>query len=164
MITMGDSVGVQIAQGLDEAAGTKPQSNNRTTLKCEWGDHPAIVLNDLGNGNALATYRLLGMLGKVGKGKWRPNQPWKFGYGGWLQEDIDNLLNHSSNVDRFDAMIFRIPHGWMRLEDITQEKSKKQWLLLMICSASAQSSSLRFPSQTTSSLLLTTKRCWTEMV
>jgi len=122
IIVMGDSVGVQFAQGLDEAVGTPQNSSTRHVLKNEWGTHAAIVLNDLGNGNAVATYRLLGMLGKFGENHWRPNQPGRRGYGGWLGKDVVDLFNHSSRVKAFDAMVFRIPHGWISLESITEEK------------------------------------------
>eukprot|EP00629_Pelagomonadales_sp_RCC1024_P015182 CAMPEP_0119281218 /NCGR_PEP_ID=MMETSP1329-20130426/24269_1 /TAXON_ID=114041 /ORGANISM="Genus nov. species nov., Strain RCC1024" /LENGTH=367 /DNA_ID=CAMNT_0007281825 /DNA_START=564 /DNA_END=1664 /DNA_ORIENTATION=- len=127
VIMMGDSVAVQIAQGIDDALGTPSDpTTTREVLKYEWGQHPtgheAIVLNDLGNGSAFATYRLLGTLGHFGEGKWRPNTAGRRGYGGWLRRDVEDLLGHSSNVTRFDAMIFQIPSGWISLEHVTAER------------------------------------------
>jgi len=124
IIVMGDSVAMQMAACLDEALGTSTNVSitTRKTLKYEWGLHEAIVLNNLGNGNALAAYRLLGMLGNYGKERWRPNKSGGNGYGGWQSKDVINLLNHSASVKKFDAMIFVIPHGWMSLGQITKEK------------------------------------------
>ena len=58
------------------------------------------------------------------------------GGGGWLEKDTELLLNHQyrpsldvevanhtilKTVQRFDVMLFRIPHGWLTLDEITQE-------------------------------------------
>jgi len=100
---MGDSVAVQFGEGLDESLqlsasitkGASSISSNRTTLKYEWGLHEAITYHDLGESNALATFRLLGFLGGDGQDHWRPNQPWRNGYGGWNTKDIDLLMNET---------------------------------------------------------------------
>ena len=142
LIVMGDSVAVQFGEGLDEslemaALSRKNDSNissNRTTLKYKWGLHEAITYHDLGQGNALAICRLLGFLGYSGQEHWRPNQPWKNGYGGWNMEDVDLLMDETRNVNvetnrtmegNFQAMIFRISHGWIPLELITEAKLKE---------------------------------------
>jgi hypothetical protein len=142
ILIMGDSVGIQIFQGFEEAAGGT--FANRQVLRYSWGTHEGLVLSaPVRGGGQVAGWRITGMLTKSGENMPLPNNSG----GGWVREDATALLNHSlsmeSNVElehaspsrttsttnrtmgSFDCMVFRIPHGWIRLSQITQESLKQ---------------------------------------
>jgi hypothetical protein len=122
ILSLGDSVGMQFHQLLEEAAGALWQ--NRQRYQFAWGGHESTsVAAPVDGGGVLAAFRMTGMLLEAHRGQAPPNA----GGGGWLPEHVQQLLNHTYRydkhqkvVERFDAMIFRIPHGWLKLEDITE--------------------------------------------
>jgi hypothetical protein len=128
ILSLGDSVGIQYHQLLEEAAGAQWQ--NRQLYQFAWGEHESTsVAAPVDGGGVLAAFRMTGMLLEAHRGQAPPNAQG----GGWLPEHVQQLLNHTYQhdddgnhhhpkvvVERFDAMIFRIPHGWLTLEDITE--------------------------------------------
>lgn len=149
VLVMGDSVGLQLAAYLEEALLRGADSQrpfprvdlteqkyewkafNRSVLKYEWKKNPSIALTHMGDGSALATWRMLGMLGRKGANRWRPNMPAKNKLGGFMTSDVNMLLEHLSSGgsedrdagrNKFHAMLFRIPHGWIDLNEITEQR------------------------------------------
>ena len=141
LLFMGDSVGVQFAQGMDEALGVnatmelkeqKPLiQEERQVLKYEWGNHEAITISkpSKGGGGIMATYRINGFLSHRRKKDWSPNVPPNINaFGSWMPQDVDMLYNSSlwghikTEDKKFDAMVFRIQHGWLTLQQITKDR------------------------------------------
>ena len=128
LLVMGDSVGIQFGQLLEEALGAKESS--RTLIHEAWVGHDGVTISSTAGGGALANYRITGMFLAEGEGKPLPNA---YG-GGWNRSHVDQLLRHphlnrqsyrsshtlSSGASSFDVMIFRIPHGWLTFADITE--------------------------------------------
>lgn len=99
-------------------------------------------------GGALAAFRMTGLLLEEGKGKPPPNKGpnQQTAAGGWLPEHVRQILDHNyttsavgssinggngnsmasvtttKKIDSFDAMLFRIPHGWLPASIITRER------------------------------------------
>ena len=128
ILSLGDSVGIQFHQILEEAVSTQPQ--DRHVLEYAWGEHESIaVAQKIDGGGLLASFRMTGMFLEKNRGKPPPNSPG----GGWLPEHVSELLDYkhtmnyidkgitTSSIQNFDAMIFRIPHGWLKLNEITKE-------------------------------------------
>jgi hypothetical protein len=123
ILMLGDSVGMQFHQVLEEAAGAT--WDHRTLFKFAWGAHESVSISaPIQGGGVLGAFRMTGMFLEEGKGKPPPNA----GGGGWLPKDTQLLLNHTYVVDNnavlqvvraFDSMVFRIPHGWLKLGEIT---------------------------------------------
>ena len=123
------------------------QSNNyRVVYQNAWGDHETVSVSaPVDGGGALAALRMTGLLLEEGRGQAPPNAGpnKKNGAGGWLPEHVQQILNHTYNtvttnttrtaktkaVESFDAMIFRIPHGWLSLNLITRERLEASLLL-----------------------------------
>jgi hypothetical protein len=124
IIMVGDSVGMQFHQLLEEAAGAT--WNHRTLYQFAWGAHESVsVAAPVEGGGVLGAFRMTGMLLEAARGKAPPNA----GGGGWLPEHVKQLLTHTYYdqndkhrvVREFDSMIFRIPHGWLKLNEITAQ-------------------------------------------
>ena len=123
------------------------QSNNyRVVYQNAWGDHETVSVSaPVDGGGALAALRMTGLLLEEGRGQPPPNAGpnKKNGAGGWLSEHVQQILNHTYStvttnttrtaktkaVESFDAMIFRIPHGWLSLNLITRERLEASLLL-----------------------------------
>jgi hypothetical protein len=182
ILVLGDSVGIQFAQVLQEAAG----ANHVSMLIYAWGLHEKVsIAAPIQGGGVVAGFRHTKMFLK--HGNWR--------HQGWKMEDVHLLLNHSyydddsssssylhhqyhkktdnidntdddnnnntrtttdqetntsstqlslsikqqqqqppphkrqTTVQQFDAMIFRIPHGWLTLDEITHDTLVKSLVL-----------------------------------
>ena len=127
ILMLGDSVGIQLHQLLEEAAGVT--WHQRRLYTYAWGEHEAVsIAAPVDGGGVLAAFRMTGMLLHSGRGKPPPNAPG----GGWLPEHAELLLNHTyyyyhdqpskqRMVQRFDSMVFRIPHGWLTLGEINRD-------------------------------------------
>lgn len=128
ILFMGDSVGIQFFQGFEEAAGAS--YGHRQVLRYSWGRHEGLTLSaPVRGGGHVAGWRITGMLTKEGENRSLPNNPG----GGWVREDVAALLNHSSSIALLnnsgenqaigflDSMVFRIPHGWLALDKITDD-------------------------------------------
>lgn len=120
ILFMGDSVAVQNAQSFQEAVG----ATNRSILRYSWGKHEGLFVSDARGGGVVAGWRITGILQRSGEGKQLPN----FKGGGWRRSDARKLLNHTvagarnEKIGAFDVVVFRIPHGWMKLNAITESK------------------------------------------
>ena len=135
LLLIGDSVMIQLAQAFDEMlGGHELNSRNilwemtRTYHKHRDVDGGSFVGPTRGGGVS-ATWRMTGLLSKSNKGR----KPANSRGGGWSDVEIDKLLNHeypdpSSNgqtltkVGAFDAVIFRVMHGWMHHNEITHDR------------------------------------------
>jgi hypothetical protein len=141
LLVLGDSVGTQFFQLLEEAMGAT--WDDVTMYKFAWGAHESVsIAAPIQGGGVVAGFRMTGMFLQQGLGKPPPNAKG----GGWLLEDTQLLLNHTyhydpistittdhhqqtttttitmkKSVEQFDAMIFRIPHGWLTLDEITSQ-------------------------------------------
>jgi RES domain-containing protein len=138
LIVLGDSVGTQFFQLLEEAMGAT--WDDVTLYKFAWGAHESVsIAAPIQGGGVVAGFRMTGMFLKQGLGKPPPNAKG----GGWLLEHTQLLLNHTyqhaistttdhqqqtkatttvtKSVEKFDAIIFRIPHGWLTLDEITHD-------------------------------------------
>jgi hypothetical protein len=125
---MGDSVAIQFAQGMEEAAGAS--FAQRTVLRAAWGEghENNAVSAPVRGGGVVASWRVTAMLSRRAEGGPLPNAPG----GGWLREDAVRLLNYSyssnmsasapiTTVGSMDALIFRVMHGWIPFEEITAQ-------------------------------------------
>jgi hypothetical protein len=124
LLLMGDSVGIQFSQLLEEAAGASV--HNRSVLRYSWGLHEGLHISaPVRGGGAVAGWRITGMLSRRRENTALPNS----GGGGWVRSDVEDLLNYTyitSNgtnvtVQSFDVFIFRLPMGWIKLDEITTE-------------------------------------------
>jgi hypothetical protein len=128
ILLMGDSVGIQLSQTLEDAMGADPCA--RKVLRYSWGKGSARqeglhVSAPIQGGGAIAGWRITGILQRGGENKRGPNAC----CGGWSREDSRKLLLHnytigntSMAIDSFDVLIYRIPHGWLGLDHVTEEK------------------------------------------
>jgi hypothetical protein len=77
-------------------------------------------------GGTIAGWRITGILQRGGENKPGPNKCSPCG--GWSREDSRQLLRHmvgkntTTTIGSFDVLIFRIPHGWLGLDLVTEEK------------------------------------------
>lgn len=145
ILQIGDSVLVQLAQAFDEMVGCRSVitgSNNGTdTGFCRprdliwqaWAGHDgrSLLAPTIGGG-ASAMWRMTALLSKSAEGKAPANS---FG-GGWSMPEVESFLNHyvpwsedsngeqigNSTLERFDAVLFRVQHGWMKSKDITTDR------------------------------------------
>jgi hypothetical protein len=128
ILFMGDSVSIQYSQGFEEAAGALHA--HRGVIRYSWGLHEGLhVSAPVRGGGVVAGWRMTGLLSRQGEYKPLPNS----GKGGWVRNDVRNLTAHTYNVTNdqgeeeskavgsFDAMVIRIPHGWMSLHQISIE-------------------------------------------
>eukprot|EP00536_Pseudo-nitzschia_multiseries_P019153 jgi/Psemu1/293770/fgenesh1_pg.3980_\ len=126
IISVGDSVGMQFHEVLEEALQrpepqTEPQIVEiephpyRTVYQNAWGAHESVsVAAPVHGGGALAAFRMTGLLLEEGRGKPPPNDgpDQRSGAGGGFR----------STIESFDAMIFRLPHGWLPASSFTRER------------------------------------------
>lgn len=131
VLVLGDSVGVQIAQGLQEASGGALAENlrQRRILRYTSGKHEGLFVAPTRGGGVVAGWRITALLQSKGENRSLPNNSG----GGWVRTDVVDLLSYNyTNGDdddenitityhSFDTTIIRIPHGWMRLHEITRE-------------------------------------------
>jgi hypothetical protein len=126
ILFMGDSVSMQYSRGFEEAAGA--QHAFRTVIRYSHGTHECLhVSAPVRGGGVVAGWRLTDLLRRNRENTPLPNQPG----GGWVREDVSNLTSLTYNatndqgeevskaVGSFDAMVIRIPHGWIPLRNIT---------------------------------------------
>lgn len=108
IITVGDSVGIQFHEVLEEALQPPPSSttgigsgNNdtyRTLLDFAWPEHESVsVTAPVNGGGALAALRMTGLLLEEGRGKPPPNKPPNIrdASGGWLPERVRQILDYN---------------------------------------------------------------------
>lgn len=85
VLIMGDSVGIQYSQALQEA--TDAHHSDRKVLRYSWGEHEGIhIASPVRGGGAIAGWRITGMLREeqIDNHKQMPNS----GGGGWMKGDV----------------------------------------------------------------------------
>jgi hypothetical protein len=129
ILFMGDSVSMQYSQGFEEGAGALHA--HRTVLRYSWGFHEGLhVSAPVRGGGVVAGWRITDLLSRKGENKPLPVSDG----GGWVRNDVHNLTAHTYNVTddqgevegsntvgSFDAMVLRIPHGWITLDQISEK-------------------------------------------
>ena len=130
ILVMGDSVGMQLSQSLEELMGGSESS--RTVYRYSWGDTEGLHISaPTKGGGVLAGWRILGLFLASSLDKPLPNVG-----GGWRMEDVYKITNHTfknqrgqvERVGSFDVYLFFIPIGWIKKHD----KINKQTLLTMV--------------------------------
>jgi hypothetical protein len=148
ILVMGDSVGIQISQTLEEMLGGKPENRKvyRYTRPEIEGLHVSAPIH---GGGAIAGWRLLGMLLKENLNRNLPNVG-----PGWRMEDVYNITHHPYNitsdksrgydfmksvkqqleitrqVGSFDVLLFHIPVGWIKDYDSINNKTLMETVIL----------------------------------
>jgi hypothetical protein len=123
ILVMGDSVAIQFGQLLEEALGVIASS--RTVVHNSWAGNEGVTIASTKSGGAIGLYRLTGMFLPTGEGQPLPNAAG----GGWNRSHVEELMHHpnlnttsrTSSHGKFDVLIFRIPHGWVDFDEITQD-------------------------------------------
>jgi len=124
VLFMGDSVSIQNSQTFEEAVGGN--ESNHTVLRFAWGTVEGLHLNtNIRGGGVVAGWRITALL----QAARRQEKPFANVPGGhWIGSDVDKLLSqpyhnskNATTIGSFDALILRIPHGWMSLDQITRE-------------------------------------------
>ncbi|KAG7363964.1 hypothetical protein IV203_037166 [Nitzschia inconspicua] len=144
ILSVGDSVGIQFHQVLEEAIGGVWNDTRRTVYQNAWGDHESVSVLTV-NQTVVAAFRMTGLLLPSGKNQPPPNAGpnLKTGAGGWNPQHVQQLLQHeytitttttptsttTTRITKFDVMLFRIPHGWLTLDTITQHNLHEAILL-----------------------------------
>ena len=132
-LVMGDSVGIQLSETLEEVVSANV--SHRSVLRESWRGHVGLhVSAPVQGGGAVAGWRILHFLLARKHGSGLPNHC----CGGWLRSDVHQLLTHTysvpeatasntasgisnSTIQSFDVMIFRISHGWNKLDIVSRE-------------------------------------------
>jgi len=143
VMVMGDSIGIQIFNWLEEALGmlapvphitspegrTRPRpSPNRTVERyCGGSTHiSTAVSRPTRGGGTLVGWRITGMLQRKRRNKAPPNSPG----GGWLSADVDIVVNELCSAGNrsqvqcmycLDAVVFRPPVGWISMNAVNHD-------------------------------------------
>jgi hypothetical protein len=132
ILFMGDSISMQNSQGFEEAAGALHA--HRAVFRKSWRHYEGLTISaPVRGGGVVAGWRLTGLLSRTRENKPLPNKKG----GGWVRKDVHTLTAHTYNtttnnqgegeseksraVGSFDAMVIRIPHGWMTLNEISEK-------------------------------------------
>jgi hypothetical protein len=132
ILFMGDSISMQNSQGFEGAAGAL--HSHRAVFRHIGGGLESLTVSaPVRGGGVVAGWRLTGLLSRRGENKPLP----KASGGGWVRTDVHNLTGYTYNattndqgegeseeskvVGSFDAMVIRIPHGWMTLDQISEK-------------------------------------------
>jgi hypothetical protein len=152
---MGDSVGIQISQTMEEMLGGKPE-NRKVYRHCCDDKESLHISAPTHGGGVIAGWRLVGMLLKENLNKKMPNNG-----RGWRMEDVHNITRHTytittpdessggySNyanggkqqerqllentrqVGSFDVLLFHIPIGWIKDYDSINKITLMETVLL----------------------------------
>lgn len=120
ILVLGDSVGMQLFTILDRASGGNGiPLTDRHVVSYAFGDH--ISYGTSKNGR-IGAWRTTALILESSEGKPPPNMKG----GGWslstaqdlLNVTIDHTSDYTETVGAFDTIFFRIPHGWMSLNQI----------------------------------------------
>ena len=138
ILQIGDSITMQLAEAIDEMLLTKEQHGNRLTLSVlpEIGTSGTIVAPTAGGGvhgawrlTGLWSYAKKGMPENLGQRGYRHAEPLGEMAGGWNDFNWRRFtrheykkLNGEKTTPNFDAIIFRVPFGWMEVETITRAR------------------------------------------
>lgn len=120
ILVLGDSVGMQLFTILDKATmtgGIDYPLEARHVVAYAFSDH--ISYGTSKNGR-VGAWRTTGFMLEGSEGKPPPNMEG----GGWDLETARDLLNvaipedNNATIGSFDTVLFRIPHGWMPIDQI----------------------------------------------
>jgi hypothetical protein len=125
ILFVGDSVAFQFFQIFEEAVGSVPEYR-QVFGGGRQGKEDLALSPAIQGGGVVGGWKLTGMLRRSGEGKNTMTRT-----GAWERKDTDILLQqysvfamngtkHETALGRFDAMIFRLPHGWESLETFTE--------------------------------------------
>jgi hypothetical protein len=141
ILFMGDSISVQCSQGFEEAAGALHA--HRTVFRISYRREEGLTIAaPVRGGGVVAGWRITGLMSHRGENRPLPTSK---GGVGWIRKDVHNLTAHiynatynatpnattndqgegeseeSKEVGSFDAMVIRIPHGWMTFNEISEK-------------------------------------------
>ena len=143
VMIMGDSIGIQIFNWLEEALGVlapvphmyspegkvlpNPSPHRTMERNCAGSTHiSTAVTRPTQGGGTLVGWRITGMLKKARRDKAPPNSPG----GGWLSADVDAVVNElcaAGNQSQMlcrcclDAIVFRPPVGWISMDTVNHD-------------------------------------------
>lgn len=130
ILLIGDSVMAQLAESFDEMTGGVELQSRQIIWEAWTGHEGGTVVGPTRGGGVSAFWRMTGLLSQSMKGK----PPANAHGGGWSYFEIGSLLDHRYRVDvwsemnamttvgAFDAVVFRVMHGWMEIEEITRDR------------------------------------------
>ncbi|KAL7538030.1 hypothetical protein ACHAWF_005968 [Thalassiosira exigua] len=131
LLLVGDSVMIQLAQAFDEMVGGVDLGTRSVAWEAWHGHDGGTIVSPARGGGASATWRMTALLSRRGRGRKPANSPG----GGWGDLELGLLLNHTwtrhahgngaatnSTIGAFDAVVFRVMHGWMQLHEITRDR------------------------------------------
>jgi hypothetical protein len=133
VVIVGDSIAVQLSQVVDEAIGTHERINLRNHLVGGRQKQECTHVSQSGGNNVVvAGMRLRNLLRNSTRERSDTPQSSEF----WNPVVIHELLqyevstpttttNQKQPIGTFDAMVQRIPHGWISLQDITYDSLRE---------------------------------------
>ena len=127
IMIMGDSLGIMFTQGFENAAGASSEHYTVIRFTGNGGYEGNTVAAPVRGGGVVAGWRITAMLQRKNEGAPLPNLG-----PGWRREDATRLLNHTyfstmsasspiKTVGSMDVLVFRIMHGWVPFDQITQQ-------------------------------------------
>jgi hypothetical protein len=126
ILFMGDSVSIQFSEEFEYA--TNANIDLRRVYRESWRGHEGLhVSAPVRGGGVVAGWRITHFFMRDRVDMPLPNS----GGGGWSKDDVDLLLNHtygpdnSTKVGALDVLVFRIPFGWIKFEDIVTSKMEE---------------------------------------
>jgi hypothetical protein len=138
VVIVGDSIAVQLSQVVDEAIGTRERINLRNHLVGGRQKQECTHVSQSGGGDGdvvVAGMRLRNLL--LNSTRERSDTPRSSEF--WNPVVINELLQYEVNtptttnqkqpIETFDAMVQRIPHGWISLQDITYDSLRENAML-----------------------------------
>jgi hypothetical protein len=144
VVIVGDSIAVQLSQVVDEAIGTHERINLRNHYVGGRQKQECTHVSQSGGGDdgnvVVAGMRLRNLLRNSTRERSDTPQSSEF----WNPAVINELLQYEVNTPRehslqqttiqvpigtFDAMVQRIPHGWISLQDITYDSLRENAML-----------------------------------
>jgi len=143
ILLIGDSVMVQLGQAFDEMimsngqyATTEDPIHREIVWEAWRGHNGGTVVSPTRGGGVSAMWRMTGLLSRRKKGK----PPANSAGGGWSDKEIDSFLGYSTpkqrqqqqnnstvasstatTIGKFDVVVFRVMHGWMKIHEITRD-------------------------------------------
>lgn len=127
LLHLGDSVMVQLSQAVDEMAGGLALGSRRKLWEAWRGHDGGSIVAPTFGGGATALWRMTALLSMSRKGRPPANSPG----GGWSDTEIEALTGysyevegqpHNATIGSFDVVIYRVMHGWMKSNEITNAR------------------------------------------
>jgi hypothetical protein len=143
VVIVGDSIAIQLSQVVDEAIGTHERINLRNHLVGgRQRQECAHVSQSGGDGNVVvAGMRLRNLLRNSTRERsetpqssefWNPaviNELLQYEVDTPREPSLQQATNQKQPIGTFDAMVQRIPHGWISLQDITYDSLRENAML-----------------------------------